>query len=96
MLLLRQITLPKPIRQSLGVDHCGMAFDLRGTQVVVNLVDDASHDDPAIGNFLSLLEADIRSGRNLTALHDDLVQGMLASLTQSIDLAANIEGDVEL
>ena len=31
-----QITLPKPIRQALGVDYGGkVAFDLRGSEVIV-------------------------------------------------------------
>ena len=52
-----QITLPKPIRQALGVDVGGkLAFDLRGSEVVVTRVD-AEHEDPAIGAFLSLLAA---------------------------------------
>lgn len=55
-----QITLPKSIRQALGVDTGGkVAFDLRGGEVVVTRAD-ADHEDPAIGAFLGLLEADIR------------------------------------
>lgn len=92
-----QITLPKPIRQALGVDYGGkVAFDLRGSQVVVTRIEDESHDDPAIEGFLSLLEADIRSGQHLTTLPDDLVQAMLATLAEPVDLDADIEGDVAL
>jgi antitoxin PrlF len=44
-----QITLPKPIRQALGVDYGGkVAFDLRGSQVIVTRAEDPSHEDPAI------------------------------------------------
>jgi len=92
-----QITLPKPIRQALGVDYGGkVAFDLRGSQVIVTRADDAAHEDPAIGSFLALLEKDIRTGQHLCALPDDLVQAMLATLTQPVDLDAEIEGDVAL
>jgi len=92
-----QITLPKPIRQALGVDYGGkVAFDLRGSQVVVSRVEESSHDDPAIGSFLNLLEADIRSGKHLSSLPEDLVQAMLATLHQPTDLNADIEGDVAL
>jgi antitoxin PrlF len=94
-----QITLPKPIRQALGVDYGGkVAFDLRGSQVIVTRVEDSVHEDPAIGRFLALLETDIRNGQHLSSLPDDLVQAMLATLTQSVDvdLAAEIEGDVAL
>jgi len=42
-----QITLPKPIRQELGVDTGGkVAFDLRGSEVVVTRAN-AEHADPA-------------------------------------------------
>lgn len=92
-----QITLPKPIRQALGVGYGGkVAFDLRGNQVVVTRAEEPSHDDPAIGSFLSLLEADIRSGRHLTTLPDDLVQTMLATLALPVNLTADIQGDVSL
>lgn len=92
-----QITLPKPIRQALGVDYGGkVAFDLRGDQVVVTRVDEGEHEDPAIGSFLSLIEADIRTGQNLCSLPADLTEAMLATLARPVDLNADIEGDVEL
>lgn len=92
-----QITLPKPIRQALGVTFGGkVAFDLQGSQVVVSRADDASHEDPAIGAFLALLERDIRSGQHLCNLPEDVAQAMQATLKRPVDLAADIEGDVTL
>lgn len=96
-----QITLPKPIRQALGVDYGGkVAFDLRGSEVVVSRVEELTHEDPAIGSFLNLLEADIRSGRHIRTLPDNLVKAMTALISQPnaepIDLESDIEGDVEL
>ena len=92
-----QITLPKPIRQALGVDYGDkVAFDLQGSQVIVTRADVPSHEDPAIGSFLALLEKDIRTGQHLCALPEDLVQAMLATLIQSVDLDAEIAGDVVL
>lgn len=95
-----QITLPKPIRQALGVDYGGkVAFDLRGSQVIVSRAEELPHADPAIGSFLALLEADIRFGRHISTLPDALVQAMLATLVQPIkptNLAADIDGDVSL
>ena len=92
-----QITLPKPIRQALGVDYGGkVAFELRGSQVVVSRAEEPPHEDPAIASFLALLEKDIRTGQHLCALPDDLVQAMLTTLTQPVDLDADIEGDVAL
>lgn len=92
-----QITLPKPIRQALGVDYGGkVAFDLRGKQVVVSRVDESIHQDPAITSFLFLLESDIKSGKHITSLPDDLVEAMLSTIKHPIDLSADIDGDVAL
>jgi len=92
-----QITLPKPIRQALGIGIGGkVAFDLRGSEIVVTRADDAEHTDPAIEAFLSLLEQDIKSGQRLTTLPDDLAQAMLANLHHPVDLDEEILGDVAL
>lgn len=91
-----QITLPKSIRQALGVTTGGkVAFELRGGEVVVTRAD-AEHEDPAIGAFLGLLEADIRKGRNVGALPDELAQAILANLGHAPDLDEDIEGEVAL
>ncbi|KLD75513.1 AbrB/MazE/SpoVT family DNA-binding domain-containing protein [Xanthomonas hyacinthi] len=91
-----QITLPKPIRQALGVDAGGkVAFDLRGGEVVVTRAD-AEHEDPAIGAFLALLESDIRAGRHVQALPEDLARTMLANAGHAVDLDDDIEGEVAL
>jgi antitoxin PrlF len=92
-----QITLPKPIRQALGIDVGGkVAFELRGSEVVVTRAGDETHEDPAIAAFLSLLEKDIRAGKNITALPRDLTRAMLANLRRSADLSEEIVGDVAL
>jgi len=92
-----QITLPKPIRQALGVDAGGkVAFDLKGGRVIVTRVTDEPHQDPAIGSFLALLEKDIQSGRHITALPDELARSMLARLGKQVDLNEDIQGDVAL
>lgn len=64
--------------------------------MIVSRVEDPVHEDPAIASFLALLEADIRHGRHLSSFPGDLVQAMLATLPQPVDLAAEIEGDVAL
>ena len=92
-----QITLPKAIRQALGVVLGGkLAFDLRGSEVIVTLADEGEQQDPAIGAFLSLLENDIQTGTHLGTLPDDLVQSMLAQLRQGADSLEEISGDVAL
>lgn len=91
-----QITVPKSIRQILGLAEGGkVAFDLRQGQVVVSLAETENHEDPAIAGFLALLERDMQSGRNVSGLPEDLVQTMAAAL----DAAAtdeDITGEVAL
>ena len=91
-----QITLPKSIRQALGVAVGGrVAFDLRGTDVVVTRADE-EHEDPAIGAFLALLEDDIKSGKHLSTLPDNIAQAMLVNLHHPVDLDEEIQGDIAL
>ena len=89
-----QITLPKPIRQALGVDAGGkLAFDLRGSEVIVTRAD-AVHEDPAIGAFLDLLARDIEAGRSIHGLSDDLARAMLEHSGHGVSLADEIDGEV--
>lgn len=91
-----QITLPKAIRQALEVSAgAKVSFELRGNEVVVTRAD-AEHDDPAIGAFLALLEADVRQGRQVGSLPEDLAGAMLANLEHPVDLDEDIEGEVAL
>lgn len=92
-----QITLPKTIRQALGIQSGSkIAFDLSGDHVIVTRVENVQHEDPAIGAFLALLENDIRTGKNISSLPNDLAGSMLASIHKRVDLNADIEGDVSL
>ena len=92
-----QITLPKPIRQALGVDFGGkVAFDLLDSQVVVTRVENELHEDPAIKGFLALLEKDIASALHISALPADLAQSMLSAIKPPVDLSEDIQGDVAL
>ncbi|ADC73229.1 transcriptional regulator, AbrB family (plasmid) [Thioalkalivibrio sp. K90mix] len=91
-----QITLPKSIRQVLGVAAQGkVAFDLRGGEVIVTRAE-GEHHDPAIGAFLDLLEADIRKGRNVGSLPAGLADAMLAHANHAEDVDEGIEGEVSL
>jgi antitoxin PrlF len=91
-----QITLPKSIRQVLGVDTgAKVAFDLRAGEIIVSRAD-AEHEDPAIVAFLGLLEADIRAGRHVHALPNDLALSLLANAGHAVNLDEDIEGDVAL
>lgn len=92
-----QVTLPKAVRQALGLDTGSkVAFDLLGSQVVVSRVESDVHEDPAIGSFLSLLAQDIHQGRHIGLLPADLATSMLAQLHEDVDLDADISGDVAL
>lgn len=91
-----QITLPKAIRQMLGVTTGSkVAFELRGVDVIVTRVP-SEHEDPAIGAFLSLLEADIRNARHVGALPAALAEAMLANTGHDVELDEAIDGDVAL
>lgn len=91
-----QITLPKPIRQALGVDVGGkLVFELRGSEVVVTRAN-AKHEDPAIGAFLGLLTHDIEAGRNIQGLPDDLVRTMQEHANHGVNLGDEIDGEVAL
>ena len=91
-----QITLPKPIRQALGVDVGGkLAFELRGSEVVVTRAD-AEHEDPAIAAFLTLLAHDIEAGRNVSGLPEDLARTMLEHAGHKVELGDDFDEDVEI
>ncbi len=91
-----QITLPKAIRQTLGVNSGDkLSFELRGSEVVMTRAD-TEHEDPAIGAFLDLLEKDIRQGKHVRGVPDDLAQAMLARLERPVQLDEDIEGEVAL
>ena len=91
-----QITLPKSIRQALGVDTGGkVAFDLRGGEVVVTRAD-AEHEDPAIAAFLTLLARDIEAGRNVRGLPEDLARTMLKHAGHKVNLGDDFDEDVEI
>ena len=92
-----QITLPKAIRQALGVDvGARVAFELHENGRVVVSRADAEHEDPAIGAFLDLLSDDIRAGRHVRGLPDDLVEDMLEHARRDVRLDDDIDGDVDL
>lgn len=71
-----------------------VAFDLRGGEVIVTRADE--HEDPAIGAFLGLLEADLRAGRHLQPLPEELVRAMLTNVGCAANVDEDIEGEVAL
>ncbi|MCK6429868.1 MAG: type II toxin-antitoxin system PrlF family antitoxin [Burkholderiaceae bacterium] len=93
-----QITLPKPIRQALGISVGGkVAFALREGEVVVSRAEEpGEHADPAIEAFLGLIEKDIRAGKRVRTLPEALARSMLARARRRVDLEEPIEGEVAL
>lgn len=91
-----QITIPKAIRQALGVQAGErIAFDLRQGEVIVTRVDE-DHRDPAIQAYLQLLEADLQQGLHIQSLPTDLVDAMMKGAEKSTHLDLEIDGDVDL
>jgi antitoxin PrlF len=93
-----QTTVPKPVRQALGVsegDQIAFRVDERG--VTVRRAEE-DRDDPAIASFLTFLAKDIeKNPANLKSLSPELIK-RIAPLVKGvdIDLDAPIEGDVAL
>lgn len=92
-----QTTVPKAVRQALGVDYGGrIAFRVSDGGVTVARAE--SDEDPAIQTFLGFLASDIKAHpQAIKALSPDLV-ARIASLR--LDIAVNlndeIDGDVAL
>jgi antitoxin PrlF len=92
-----QTTVPKAIRQALGVDYGGrIAFRVDEKGVSVHRADTES--DPAIDSFLAFLARDIaRRPASLAAFPPSLAE-RISMLTDgvAVDLDASIDGDVDL
>ena len=92
-----QTTVPKAVRQALGVGYGGkIAFRVENGKVTVHKLD-IPHHDPALGSFLKLIENDIKAGRHVR----DLPASVTATLKQaiervSVDLDEPLKGDVTL
>jgi antitoxin PrlF len=92
-----QITLPKPIRQALGVDAGGkVAFDFNGKAIMVTRAESGEHADPAIARFLALIERDLAGGKNVAALPAALAKSLRQAMKRRVDISEEIAGDVSL
>jgi antitoxin PrlF len=93
-----QTTVPKAVRQILGIDYGGqIGFRVEGDQVTLHPVE-AEHEDPLVGRFLDFLAKDIeRRPGGVAALSKELA-ARLTSLTKGkrVDVEAPIEGPVDL
>ena len=93
-----QTTVPKAIRQALGVGYGSrIAFRVEDGTVSVHAVVEPE-EDPALGPFLALLERDIAARPEMLM---PLTSGLAARMTAAtggvkVDPEAPIEGTVEL
>ena len=96
-----QTTVPKAVRQALGVGYGGrIAFRVARGRVTVHALPETNDADPALAPFLALLEGDLAS-RPAEAVRPlpEALAGRLEALTVEIgkvDLDAAIEGEVSL
>ena len=92
-----QTTVPKAVRQALGVDYGGrIAFRVSDGGVTLARAD--GDEDPAIETFLGFLAADIKAHpQAIKTLSPDLA-ARIASLTSdmTVNLDDEIDGDVAL
>lgn len=97
-----QTTVPKAVRQALGVGYGGrIAFRVERGRVTVHALPEANEAiDPALAPFLALLETDLVA-RPAEAVHP-LTEGLagrleaLAAEVGEMDPNAPIEGEVSL
>lgn len=96
-----QTTVPKAVRQALGVGYGGrIAFRVEGHTVTVHALSEDETYDPALAPFLALLEADIaRRPANAVLPLTPVLAGRMEALTgglDEVDPDAPIEGEVAL
>jgi antitoxin PrlF len=93
-----QTTVPKAIRQALGVSYGGrIAFRVENGEVSVHAAQDPA-EDPALAPFLALLERDIADRPHTLVPLSAELEAQMTKATQgvAVDPEAPIEGDVDL
>jgi antitoxin PrlF len=92
-----QTTVPKAIRQALGVDYGGkIAFRVSDAGVTVVRADET--EDPAVGAFLDFLARDIIDHPDRVQAISPALAARIATLTEGMDSdpGEGIDGDVSL
>ena len=92
-----QTTIPKSVRQALGVDYGGkIAFRVDERGVSVHRADET--DDPALGSFLDFLASDIEQRPEAIKALSPTLLARIAVLTKGVDIdpAEEIGGEVAL
>ena len=92
-----QTTVPKAVREALGVDYGGrIAFRMEGDRVTVHRANGDAKRDPAIAAFLTMLEGDIAAGNVRAELPEDVRRALDEVAGLEIDPHEEIEGEVEI
>lgn len=92
-----QTTVPKAVRQALGVRAGGkLIYRIEGKRVTLHPAE-REHVDPALRKLLKTIERDIAAGRNIREMPASLIRHM-RKFTRSVkvDLEEPIEGDVPI
>ncbi|MCG7357635.1 type II toxin-antitoxin system PrlF family antitoxin [Roseomonas mucosa] len=93
-----QTTVPKAIRQALGVGYGGrIAFRMEGNTVTLHALPEEDEADPALSPFLLLLESDLvdRPAEAIRPLTPALA-AHLDAVASEVDPEAPINGEVTL
>jgi antitoxin PrlF len=81
-----QTTIPKAVRQALGVSYGGeIAFVIDDRGVSVRRVD-ADESDPVIDSFLHFLAEDMRRNPQNVVAFPDALAARMAALTEGVDV----------
>ena len=91
-----QTTVPKAVRQALGVDYGGkIAFRIERGRVTVHNPE-AENRDPALAAFLALIEKDIAAGRNVGDLPPKLIAEMRRVMKEvPVNLDEELDADAK-
>ncbi len=91
-----QTTVPKAVRNALGIGVGGkITFRVENGRVTVSRLE-APHRDPALGSFLKLIEQDIKAGRNVRDLPAGTAAALNRAMTVPVDLEEPLDGDVAI
>ena len=90
-----QTTVPKSVRQALGVKSGGrIVYRIEGNRVTMQSAT-AEHRDPALAAFLQLLGNDVAGARNVRDLPKERAASMRKAMREvSISLDETLEGEV--
>jgi antitoxin PrlF len=92
-----QTTVPKSVRQALGVDYGGkIVYRIEGGRVTV-LNAAAEHRDPVLGAFLDVIRKDLAAARNVRDLPPRLAARMRKLIkVVPVSLDETLDGDVAI